>query len=823
MRALPVFCFSALMLFAGRASATRPNGVEIVRLLGPHAEHAFAPASGQIGALVAIPSGQSAAELGLEEIAPGIGRIRANAAGLLAYADKHPGLSFEVSPPLHMLLDRAGSYVRGAIARVNFHVDGTGVLVGVADTGLDVTHPDMLDADGKTRVAWLIDLSKPPRGVWPELEAKYGVKNAAGVISNGAVFNADDINAVLAMQLQAPHDEVGHGTHVTSIAAGNGGKRRLYGGIAPSATLVVARVTRSAADAIDNDDLLRGVSFIYDRADFLKQPVVVNLSLGGDYGPHDGTALWEKALASFVGPTHPGRALVVAAGNSGSILETPVHQSVRVTKGTKMRVPVNTHGADNGGVDIWVSMRGGATVDIGLEGPDGEWIAPVSNGSQRGKNTADYTSGVFNGQTSGTPIPSDSHGGVVIWQGKWPSGTYYVTLAGEGTVDLFMQASGDAASTRPAGFAVGVREGTINLPATHPGIIAVGCTVNRTKWLSITNVPVALHVPLLDGVGGFQDPSKATRELAEGEVCWFSSAGPTVTGVPKPEISAPGGIVVAAMSNQARPGGIGSIFTTENCPGPAGAKPDIRCFQVDSTHAVAVGTSMSSPMVAGAVALLFQRDPTLTQDKIVALLQAGAHPFRGAAPFEDQGGPGELDVLGSLDALDQMQNPTLHMPSPDKSWVTLSADYAAADGSTPFTVIVELRTELGNHRADMFDPARLQPIALIDGVPLDVPPTLVRHAPGVWFFDVAVPVGLGGSSLSVGAAFDGQDIVARKTVPVGADIWTADYPSHARGGCSCDLSERSGSEKTALALGAALALAFVRRRHRSHPRGASVS
>jgi subtilisin family serine protease len=822
MRALPLLGLAAVMLLPGRASATRPNGAEIVRLLGPHAEHAFAPGSGQIGALVAIPRGQTAAALGLEEIAPGIGRIRANAAGLLAYADQHPGLSMEVSPPLHMLLDRSATYVHSSIARANFHVDGTGVLVGVADTGLDVNHPDMLDADGKTRVAWMIDLSKPPRGVWPELEAKYGVKNATGVLTNGAVFSADDINAVLAVQLQAPHDEVGHGTHVTSIAAGNGGKT-VYGGIAPNATLVIARVTRSAADAIDNDDLLRGVSFIYDRADFLKQPVVVNLSLGGDYGPHDGTALWEKALASFVGPTHPGRALVVAAGNSGEILETPVHQSVRVTKGTKMRVPVNTHGATNGGVDIWVSMRGPAAVAIGLEGPDGEWVAPVSDGSQRGKNTSDYTSGVFNGQTSGTPIPADSHGGVVIWQGKWPSGTYNVTLTGEGTVDLFMQSSGDAASSpRPAGFAGGVREGTINLPATHPDIIAVGCTVNRTKWMSITKVPVAIHVPLLDAVGGLQDPSKATRELEEGEVCWFSSAGPTVTGVPKPEISAPGGIVVAAMSNQARPGGVGSIFTTDGCPGPAGTTPDPRCFQIDATHAVAVGTSMSAPMVAGAVALLFQRDPTLTQDKIVALLQAGAHPFRGAAPFEDQGGPGELDVLGSLDALDQMQNPALHMPSPDKSWVTLSADYAAADGSTPFTVIVELRTELGNHRADMFDPARLQPIALIDGVPLTPAPTLVRHAPGVWFFDVAIPVGLGGSSLSVGAAFDGQEIVARKTVPVGADIWTADYPSHARGGCSCDLGDRTRSENAPVALGSAL-LAFAFFRQRSRRRNLPIS
>ena len=62
---------------------------------------------------------------------------------------------------------------------------------------------------------------------------------------------------------------------------------------------------------------------------------------------------------------------------------------------------------------------------------------------------------------------------------------------------------------------------------------------------------------------------------------------------------------------------------------------------------------MASPMVAGAIALLFARDPTLTQDKLVGLLQAGAHPMRGYAPFDDQNGPGELDVAGAFDALEQ--------------------------------------------------------------------------------------------------------------------------------------------------------------------------
>ena len=59
----------------------------------------------------------------------------------------------------------------------------------------------------------------------------------------------------------------------------------------------------------------------------------MNLSLGTDFGPHDGTMAWEETLASYVGPTHPGHALVVAAGNSGDITTQGVHASVFVPPG----------------------------------------------------------------------------------------------------------------------------------------------------------------------------------------------------------------------------------------------------------------------------------------------------------------------------------------------------------------------------------------------------------------------------------------------------------------------------------------------------------
>ena len=778
-----------------------PVGVQYLRALGKHAKATLAPSSGLVGALVKIPNGKHAADYGLDDVAPGIGRLRASPERVQSFGLAHPELHMEIAPPLHALNNKVGQWTNARTVHATKGIDGKGVMVGVADTGLDVTHAEMRDVNGRSRVQWMLDLSLKPLGVYPDLEKKFGLSDDSGNIIAGAVFDRDMIDGLLddlksgacvesATRKCAPSDESGHGTHVTGIAAASGaGSNGLYAGTAPGSDIVFVRVTRGASDGIEDDDLVRAVQFMFDRQTAENRPLVANLSLGSDFGPHDGTFLWEQTVASYVGPDHPGRAIVAAAGNSGSILETPIHQSAHVSNGGKVRVPIHTGGAASGSVEVWVTLRTGSDVKIGLEAPDGEWISPVAKGEQNGKNTDDYNAGIIYGSFADSQIPATSNSAVVVWTGKWPTGTYNIVLEGSGTAEMYLQGLGDAAagSLTEALFVNGVREGTINLPATHPSIIGVGCTVNRVNSVSgVTGATVPLHVPVLDEAGGLANNGTfSVRDLQEGEVCWFSSAGPTVLGVPKPEISAPGAIVYSAMSRSAKPSSGNSIFNDPHCPvGPSG-KPDSRCLQIDDTHALAVGTSMSTPAVAGIVALLLQKDPTLTQDKILALLQAGAHRFRGASPFNDQSSPGEVDALGSLDALEQMQSQTLQLPAADQSWVALSADYVAADASTPFTAVVELRTADGQHRADFFDQNRLQPVLMVDGTPIDPQPKLLRRGPGVFFFVWTPPPGLGGSRATFGASFDGQPIVATRTVPIATDNWTARYPSDAAGsGCN---------------------------------------
>jgi subtilisin family serine protease len=181
----------------------------------------------------------------------------------------------------------------------------------------------------------------------------------------------------------------------------------------------------------------------------------------------------------------------------------------------------------------------------------------------------------------------------------------------------------------------------------------------------------------------------------------------------------------------------GSMFDGRGCP------DGTQCFLVDDRYAISSGTSMSAPVVAGAVALLLERRPELTQARATELLQAGARWPVGTIASLPPVGPGAVDLSYALDVLAD-EVPATFVPSPEASFVTLASARARPDRSWPIAGTIQLRRADGSIASGL-DGSLLR--VLIEGPGAVVsPPVKVAH--GTFSFAVAGDEGAGGAEAS---------------------------------------------------------------------------
>jgi subtilisin family serine protease len=820
---------------AGNVAAAVRLDPEFVALLAHRGtrRHPFADVSGRLPLVLEVPASRDVRALGWLPLSPGFATARVAPEDLGRFVAAHPGVSFSVWPGLHPVLDASARLNRVDVYRAALAAQGSprtgtgrGVVIGVVDTGVDVTHPDLRDATGGTRIAWMLDFSRSPLGRHPELEQAFGCASPAQ--SPCAVLDKSDIDRALAgdPSVDVQPDTVGHGTHVASIAAGNGGPDARYRGGAPEATIIVASVSHGdLAGTVADVDVVTAARFVFDRADAMGLPAVVNLSLGGDFGPHDGTTPIEQSLAALVGPAHPGRSIVVAAGNSGALYQGDeqdqvlgIHTETRVTAGLPAvftaLVPDGRKGSDvSGSGFVWITYRAGDDIAIGIEGPSGLLIRPVGAGRKAGFRADDesLTAGIYNGAVGAeSPLPAGSHGAIVVWDGRWPaSGKMTIQLEGEGFADAWVEARFDDTAAGPIFFDLATRAGTINLPASHPDLIAVGCSINRTEWIDRDLVARDIGATAYAALA----PTDGT--------CYFTSAGPTATGGSKPDLSAPGAMVAAAMSRDAVPGA--SPFSAFSAPAGL-CTGGGECLVVDEGHALLSGSSMSAPQVAGAVALLFERDPRLVQSEILHLLQGGARRPMGHIASDLQLGAGALDVAGAMDAYEARTSGRVRDPDAPASWLSLANSYLHPGSGPPLTGTVEVRAADGSV-ADGYDPGRLTLEVGEEGV---VEQPLARVSAGLYRFAVRARSGTGTRFLRLDVKIDGvpvgppgSRISGHRLIPIGADRWVASGTARLYGGCSVGPSGRARGIDGGAGLATTVLALFGVGRRRCHgaPRG----
>ena len=175
---------------------------------------------------------------------------------------------------------------------------GKGVMLGIIDVGLEVTHPNFYNTDSTTlRVTRFLDqfaVDDEPYGKQIDLGREYLTETDI----KGKGFSADSYRYY-------------HGTHCLGIAAGSG-HTTPYRGVAFEAELAAVSSKVAGDSTFGSANELALMKYIFDYADERQMPCVITYSIGFHAIPAD-CELFQDAISQLVGP---GRIIVAAAGNA---------------------------------------------------------------------------------------------------------------------------------------------------------------------------------------------------------------------------------------------------------------------------------------------------------------------------------------------------------------------------------------------------------------------------------------------------------------------------------------------------------------------------
>lgn len=410
-------------------------------------------------------------------------------------------------------------------------LDGSNVIVGIIDHGCGFAHPNFRKPDahipgGATRVLYLWDQRGGPNQSLPA-----GGGRSPDPYGYGREFNCCAINKALTKAPPEPSDpeapyrylnyvlDSEHGTAVMDIAAGNGGGGLHAPGVAPSADIIF--VEESGEDPFLTGDplgntrrLLEAVKYIFDKAQGLGRPAVVNISLSSRGGPHDGTTLIEEGFDRLL--ETPGRAIVISAGN---LRLHPIHirrmLPPRRTRTLRWCLVPDPDKKNNNKIDFWYDGR--RALSLILRSPSGNEFGPFPLDS----TYAIYRNGrraalVFH--RANDPTNGDNNL-VILFSPHMETGVW--------ELDLRLL---DDVSHLP--MEVHAWTVTDHQPSTFPDALASDCT-------STLNPLGCGHSTIV--VGGYNQLDPDHKLEASGE-------GPTRDGKLKPEVSAPAVEITVAQA-----------------------------------------------------------------------------------------------------------------------------------------------------------------------------------------------------------------------------------------------------------------------------------
>ena len=533
--------------------------------------------------------------------------------------------------------------------------DGTGVVLGVIDTGIDFQHIAFKDKNGNSRI-----------------------KRA--YVYNGT--SAKEYSNFTASSPTSDDRTADHGTHTSSTAGGssvivNGNTvtvtddhaNATYGGMAPGADLYLAGI-----NGLKSTYLANAFQKICNYADEVGKPVVLSNSWGSQYGPHDGTDDFGAVVSSYFGPSHPNHVCLFAASNdAGKSKDNEgggYHLSGTASKsnplGAILRSATYTN-TDAGYyytdiiANAWARSTSVSTIACTiyvLNSKTGNvltsvTVTPTSYGTSVSglsnyyegslKVYKDYISGskaqllIQAEDLTSKSLYETTQNGEKYYKSNYTLAIQFYPTSGSSVIDVW--GGGycyytDHLSTEGITWTDGTDDMTVSDEAMNPNVISVGAyvTSNRT-----TNY-----------AGTTTDHS---YEYTIGDIAPFSSyatASESVTGLQYPWISAPGARLIAGVNHYH------TASTDDYSYYGSNFNQDLVVNSASNPYAAMEGTSMATPVAAGIVALWLQAakevDKQLTNDDVKEIMKETAiqDSYTTTGPNASHFGQGKINALAGV-------------------------------------------------------------------------------------------------------------------------------------------------------------------------------
>ncbi|MEE4175732.1 MAG: S8 family serine peptidase [Xanthomonadales bacterium] len=460
---------------------------------------------------------------------------------------------------------------------------GEGIVIGVIDSGINWDHPSFADSGESSSEG---HDHENPYGRVLGLCAETGDTRCNDKLVGIYDFVEDNPDTEVIEEFNDGADNGAHGAHTAGTAGGNpvgislGGQAVQLSGVAPNANVISYRVCYAGDPDDSDDDACQGSAILQAIDQAVADGVdVINYSVGGDaFNPWvsaDATAYLEAVAAGVFVATSAGN-----AGPGPGTIGRPANAPwiTAVGSATHGRIFAGALNATSGGattppgelVGTTLTQEGLAAAPIVYAGDFGNALC--------GTGTAELQPDCDSNTGSSNPFePGTFNGEIVVCD----RGTYGRIEKGK---NLLLAGAGGyvLANTDVTGGEV-TNDDQHCLPATH--LQASAGNVLR-DWLSTGSG----HTASLSGLELREVESFGDR------MSGFSSRGPTpepAGDILKPNLIAPGDLIFAAGTEGSQVIGLG-------------------------------GTSMASPHVAGAAALVLAERPGLTPAQVASVLELTA-------------------------------------------------------------------------------------------------------------------------------------------------------------------------------------------------------